>query len=235
VVILPDNDPPGRAHATQVAQAFVRHAASIKVVTLPDLPAHGDISDWVARGGTREALLTLIDETPLWYDEPTPSARPSPPGGEEQDTPLPYSDYTNALALVREHGEDLRYCHPWGKWLRWSGTHWQEDQTWAVMRDAKATIIRMARRAETMEEPEETALVKHVKSSLSTGKLKAMLESAQSEEGIYVLPETLDQDPWLLNCLNGTVDLRTGQLHPHRREDFLTRRIAVEYHAHASP
>ena len=72
------------------------------------------------------------------------------------------------------------------------------------MRDAKATIIRMARRAETMEEPEATALIKHVKSSLSTGKLKAMLESAQSEEGIYVLPEALDQDPWLLNCLNGT-------------------------------
>ena len=31
-----------------------------------------------------------------------------------QDPPLPYSDYTNALAFVRDHGQDLRYCYPWG-------------------------------------------------------------------------------------------------------------------------
>ena len=38
-----------------------------------------------------------------------------------------------------------------------------------------------------------------------------------------ILPEQLDRDGWLLNCVNGTVDLRTGKLRPHRREDYLTR------------
>ena len=32
--------------------------------------------------------------------------------GPEPDPPLPYSDYTNALAFVRDHGADLRYCYP---------------------------------------------------------------------------------------------------------------------------
>ena len=37
------------------------------------------------------------------------------------------------------------------------------------------------------------------------------------------LPDALDRDPWPLNCPNGTLDLRTGELRPHRREDYLTK------------
>jgi hypothetical protein len=45
VVILPDNDDPGQKHAQQVAQVLSGIATSIKVVTLPDLPTKGDVSD----------------------------------------------------------------------------------------------------------------------------------------------------------------------------------------------
>jgi len=43
--------------------------------------------------------------------------------------------------------------------------------------------------------------------------------------------EVWDADPWLLNCLNGTIDLRTGQLREHRCEDMLTKLAPVEYDA----
>jgi P4 family phage/plasmid primase-like protien len=39
----------------------------------------------------------------------------------------------------------------------------------------------------------------------------------------------LDADPWLLNCENGTVDLRTGQLREHRAADFITKLAPVTY------
>jgi putative DNA primase/helicase len=39
----------------------------------------------------------------------------------------------------------------------------------------------------------------------------------------------LDADPWALNCLNGVVDLRTGELRPHRREDLMTKIVGLEY------
>ncbi|MDS9991089.1 phage/plasmid primase, partial [Xylella fastidiosa] len=35
--------------------------------------------------------------------------------------------------------------------------------------------------------------------------------------------------PWLLNCANGTVDLRTGTLKAHRPEDYITRVVPVNY------
>ncbi len=60
-----------------------------------------------------------------------------------------------------------------------------------------------------------------------------MIALARSEPGIPILPAQLDTDPWLLNVSNGTLDLRTGELRPHRREDLITKLAPVEYHADA--
>jgi putative DNA primase/helicase len=57
---------------------------------------------------------------------------------------------------------------------------------------------------------------------------------AASEPGIPILPGQLDADPFLLNVRNGTLDLRTGQLREHRREDYLTKLVPVEYDLAAS-
>jgi hypothetical protein len=61
VAILPDNDDAGRAHARDVAQRLKGIAAEVRVVTLPNLPEKGDVSDWLAAGGTRLRLLELVD------------------------------------------------------------------------------------------------------------------------------------------------------------------------------
>ena len=60
VVILPDNDTPGRAHADDVAAKIRGAAASVVRVELPGLPDKGDIVDWLAAGGTAEALAVLV-------------------------------------------------------------------------------------------------------------------------------------------------------------------------------
>jgi putative DNA primase/helicase len=62
-------------------------------------------------------------------------------------------------------------------------------------------------------------------------RIAAMVELARSEFGIPIQPEQLDKDPMLLNVLNGTIDLRTGELRPHKRENYLTKLCPVEYHA----
>jgi hypothetical protein len=51
VVVLPDNDPPGRAGARKVAEGLVGVAASVRVLELPGLPEKGDVSDWLAARG----------------------------------------------------------------------------------------------------------------------------------------------------------------------------------------
>jgi hypothetical protein len=64
VFILADNDEPGRKHALQVAATLQGIAASVRIVELPGLPAKGDVSDWLATGGTREKLAELVKVAP---------------------------------------------------------------------------------------------------------------------------------------------------------------------------
>lgn len=138
----------------------------------------------------------------------------------------PYSDVYNAEALVAAHGANLRYCYGWGNWLIWTGTHWQADDTGEIMRLARATLKPLVAKA---LEAEDAPLVKHLVRSHSHGMLTAMCKQAQSMNTIPLVPAACDTDPWLLNCRNGTLDLRTGTLQPHRREDLLTKCLPVAY------
>lgn len=64
VVILPDNDHPGREHAKQVTTAITTAApASLKILELPGIPEKADVFDWLAAGGRREDLERLVDAT----------------------------------------------------------------------------------------------------------------------------------------------------------------------------
>src|SRR6516164_4992422 len=64
-------------------------------------------------------------------------------------------------------------------------------------------------------------------------RINAMLDLARSEPGMPILPEQMDSDPWLFNCPNGTLELKTGLLREHRREDYITKLCPVEYHPDA--
>jgi hypothetical protein len=66
VVVLPDNDPPGRDHAEAVAKSLTGVAASVKILGLPNLQAKGDVSDWLDAGGTVEQLRQRVKESPEW-------------------------------------------------------------------------------------------------------------------------------------------------------------------------
>lgn len=57
VIILADNDEPGRKHADQVERELTGVAASVKQVHFPMLPEKGDVSDWLALGNGKAELL----------------------------------------------------------------------------------------------------------------------------------------------------------------------------------
>lgn len=66
VVVIPDNDEPGRNHSAQVAASLRGFAASVRLLELPGLPPKGDVSDWLNAGGTAERLRELAASVPEW-------------------------------------------------------------------------------------------------------------------------------------------------------------------------
>lgn len=153
---------------------------------------------------------------------------------EELPEPMHLTDLGNAKRLVWLHGHDMRYCHSWGRWLIWDGKRWALDTSGAAERLAKDCVRQMYTSASRIEdEALRKTIVKHALKSESQRAISAMLALAQSEEGISVQPAELDANPWLLNVQNGTIDLRTGELREHRREDLLTKISPVTYDANA--
>lgn len=102
VAILPDNDDSGQRHAAQVARWLHGIAAEVRIIELPDLPHKGDVSDWLARGGTKEQLLVLTEAAPLFIPARSPvseiaSTKPAP-------TPFPTSALPDAARTLVEQG-----------------------------------------------------------------------------------------------------------------------------------
>jgi hypothetical protein len=64
VVILPDNDEPGRRYALQTGTALTARGITVRVVTLPGVAEKGDVSDWLEAGGTLDELKALIKDAP---------------------------------------------------------------------------------------------------------------------------------------------------------------------------
>jgi putative DNA primase/helicase len=148
---------------------------------------------------------------------------------------FPLTDLGNALRFVERHGQNIRYCYLWRKWLIWDDKRWREDNKGEVYSKAKEMALEMLKSAtEISDNDQRERKVWHALKTQSESRIRSMINLAQSEPTIAVTPDELDRDPWLLNVENGTLDLRTAELRPHSREDLITKIIPVDYDASAS-
>ncbi len=131
----------------------------------------------------------------------------------EKTISRPLTDYGNAERFVSQHSSNVRFCHEWGKWLVWDGRRWAIDKTGAIERLAKKTVRKIYIEASNsdLDDDEVKAIVRWARASENTARLQAMLTMAKSESGIPIGVDQLDAQAWLLNCENGTIDLKTGK------------------------
>lgn len=139
------------------------------------------------------------------------------------------TDLGNAERFIAMHSGNLRYVPQWKQWLVWDGKRWSPDEGGAVMRLAIATAKAMASAADG-----GTDFAKWAIKSQDAAKLSAMIKLAATSAHVEIDCETLDSDPFLLNCENGTIDLRSGALREHRREDLITKLTAVSFDSTAT-
>ena len=149
--------------------------------------------------------------------------------GEARDA-LKCTDVGNAERLARRHGNDLRWCEAWGSWLVWSGRQWERDDTGETVRRAVDTVRQIGvEAARCDDEGRRKALWHHALKSESARSIGSMVTLARAQSGLAARPDDLDANPWLLNCRNGIVDLRTGELMPHDRDAMCTKLAPVDY------
>jgi uncharacterized protein (DUF927 family)/5S rRNA maturation endonuclease (ribonuclease M5) len=74
VIMIPDADDKGRNHAANVTQSLAGIAASVKLV---ELPSAKDSAEWIAKGGTLEALVELTEHARECHVNGHPMPEPS--------------------------------------------------------------------------------------------------------------------------------------------------------------
>jgi putative DNA primase/helicase len=189
-------------------------------------------------GDYRAAARALADRYGLASRQPSAQRRAEAAATASDDAgdadATHRTDLGNARRLCRLFGDRIRYVHAWGSWLIYDGTRWARDETGEIHRLARATVRSIyAEAAQADDAATRKALAAWATASESSSRLAAMVELAKSEPGVAIHHSALDADQWLLNCLNGTLDLRTGKLLPHDRAHLITKRIEVRYDATA--
>ncbi len=175
------------------------------------------------------AAMKSLQENPEPTPPPSPPPEPPPPPATPQ-WQLPTTDLGLAERLALRHGEDLRYCHPWKSWLIWDGCRWRADESGQIFRLAAETVRSIYAEVSQFEDkPARTARLKFAISSESRRAIAALEELARSLRGMAITVDELDPNPFLLNCRNGVIDLRTGLLGVPQRSAMITKLVPYDY------
>jgi P4 family phage/plasmid primase-like protien len=162
----------------------------------------------------------------------------------------PLSEQGNANILARVGQGSFMHSSAWG-WLAYKDGVWTKggDAEKAVQEKQKDLLderLRIAQKSlarHVVSDPNakdyhakvksKTQAVKAIKSFQEERKFKGARALAASDPKLSTDYRAFDQHPHLLNCINGTVDLRTGVLKPHDPADLLTQMCPTEYHPDA--
>lgn len=163
-----------------------------------------------------------------------PRSAPKPPKPKPDvdllDKRFENSDLGNAERIVALYGNDIRYVGQWDTWVFWNGQHWQKDDIGYVSRLAYAAARMLLQCAITIvDDDKRKSVVRFALNSQTRKALDNMLYLARNLLNIRINASVFDSDPWLLNCANGTLNLKTGKLQPHTQTDLITRIIPTRF------
>jgi putative DNA primase/helicase len=153
VVIVADNDEPGRDHMLDVAAKLAGTADRIRLLDLgeawPGCPLKGDTYDYL-QCHAPEQFNALVD-----------AATDYEPSAEEQINTAPaFSEEAIALDFANRHSGDLRYVSKWNAWFVWDSSCWREDEMRKVFSIARGICRELAL---TVNKPSESKRVASAK------------------------------------------------------------------------
>ncbi len=146
---------------------------------------------------------------------------------EKEVSASKYTDLWNAEKLVELFGENFRWCQELKSWFVWNGKLWKKDPGGLYVEKFAKKMTK------EMMKSQDKDLLKHARASQNKYSLVAMVELSKSENNILIETKEFNKDGFLLNCVNGIVDLRTGELLSHDCSKYITRMINIDYDPNA--
>jgi putative DNA primase/helicase len=209
--------------ANEIHRAIFRAIVAVherdKRVDLVTLAAHMERAcpELLAGAGGVPYLATLAQNSPGSFNVRR-YAELMRERGEASTVGEAPSDSEDELALLftERFGKDRKFVATWSRWLEWDGTRWRTDETLHSF-DLSREVCR----------ERAAGLARGAKSMASAATVAAVERLARADRRHAATSEQFDADPMLLNTPAGTVDLRSGELLEHKRENWCTKRTAA--------
>jgi len=140
-------------------------------------------------------------------------------------------DIGNLNRFTNDHKNTLRYVNDASIWLVWLINHWQPQfHEHFITKKCIESIEQMKGDADLIPDPAvRDAVEAWARRCRFEPRIAALHKLCPSAFELWTATQELDQDPLLLNCLNGIVDLSTGRLSPHDRSKMCTKIVNVPY------
>ncbi|QNE74018.1 hypothetical protein F0344_04835 [Streptomyces finlayi] len=241
VIAAGDNDEAGQRFNRALADGLKPYGIDVYALPIPDLGPKTDVTKWreanpdifapafhaavksaqpvidraVAEAAHRKAeVAQRTGATVVSSDQGADAARIL---GELAATYGEEADAMNAYALVAFTEGRIKHATGLGFFV-WDGVTWVKSAT-RVRQEIHAMGAALVL----------AGFVKESRGFTSTSKINNLLEELRSVPSVYVDAEEFDAKPHLLSFANGVVDLRTGKLRAHDKEDMLTVSLPLDY------
>lgn len=149
-------------------------------------------------------------------------------------------DYAHAAVLARLFKDRYRWAKHRESWMAYDGRRWVPATEEQVAKEASDVLRReyAAQLAGAKDKATIQELSKKVAETCIFARIQGALNFLKGWPGILTALDEgkrspWDRDPWLLNCANGTLDLRTCTLRPHDPADLITKLAPVDYDPNA--
>ncbi|MFJ6636619.1 phage/plasmid primase, P4 family [Streptomyces sp. NPDC091376] len=236
VVMAGDRDNGGRGFNDALAVALVRAGVMVRRLEIPH--DGDDLTDWRERDTENfpTALHAAVRAAVVVELEQPAEKSAASSDVEEAGTDAALqtmsanaremfdaTDVGLAVRLrdyMRRTGGGVRYARGLG-YLVWDGKIWVSGDS--TVREA---LHRMG--AEMIADGTDFERRLALK-ALTNRHIEGILKELPSVPGVPAKAEDFDAHPELISVANGTINLRTGQIHPHTPTDMITKRLDVAY------
>lgn len=245
VIACGDNDTAGRAFNRKLADGLKPFGIEVYALPLPTgMDNKADLTDWRALEPKTFALSlhkAVKSARPVAKPEDAARAERSEEISEATGTDIVSRDQGNDAArilagLLERYGDtDAMNAHALVAWTDgrikyapglgfyvWNGRTWERSEV-----KVRQEIHRMGAALVL------AGKVKEARGFTMTTRINDLMTELRSVPSVYVTPQDFDNRPELLSFRNGTVELRSGRLRAHRKEDMLTYCVALDYDAQA--
>ena len=239
VIVVPDNDVAGAKHLEVVGHALQGAVNRLRVLRLPS--THNgrpvkDATDFFSAGGTLGEFTHQVSGALDWQPAQAMTVE-AEVVLKIEGFQLPKSDDDFSQGFLNENADRLRYCPDLKAWfgfdpkMGWSRD--ETDQTYSsLLKFARDTVLKGLQTAAQLENG--AAFTRELFRLKDRRRLDPALELSGKDPRVVTRAGSFDIKPHLIGCLNGTINVLSGEFISFERSDLITRRLSVAYDPRAT-